>query len=159
MRIEAPTREQVAYVARNMRKADEKEFLALSFAEDRYELIEMLTKLYGNSTIAIGAADDAGPIAVGAMVEARPNVSTLMFFATERFPHIALPLTRFIRQRLFPLYRGRGTHRIECVSIDGYDAAHRWIEILGLKREAVLRGFGKRGEAFHQFAWTADDVC
>ena len=37
-------------------------------------------------------------------------------------------------------------------------ALHRWLGIIGLKREAALRGFGKNGETFHQFAWVADHV-
>src|SRR5690606_23608090 len=92
------------------------------------------------------------PVAAGAMVGARPNVITLMFFATDDFPKIALPLTRFITKNLFQKYRDNGVHRIECVSIEGYDEAHRWIKILGLHHEAVFPGFGKNGEAFHQFA-------
>jgi hypothetical protein len=81
---------------------------------------------------------------------------TLAFFATDQFPEIALGLTKFIKDRLFPRYRAEGVHRIECLSMEGYDAAHRWIGVLGLKREAVLPKFGKGGETFFQFAWVAD---
>ena len=41
---------------------------------------------------------------------------------------------------------------------DGYHELHRWLGIIGLKREGALRGFGRNGETFHQFAWVADDV-
>jgi hypothetical protein len=72
------------------------------------------------------------------------------------FPKIALALTRFIRSRLFPRYRANGVHRIECASLDGYVEVHRWIELLGLRQEAVMPGYGRGGETFLQFAWVAD---
>ena len=64
-----------------------------------------------------------------------------------------MPLTRFITKNLFEKYRAKGVHRIECVSIDGYDEAYRWIKLLGLHHEAVLPGFGKNAEVFRSFAW------
>lgn len=158
MRIEAATPRDVQAIAANMRETDAEEFLAVSPATDRDELAAILAERYGNHPGALCAHGSGGPIAIGAMVEARPNVITLMFFATDAFPVIAAPLTRFIVQRLFPAYRRTGVHRIECVSIAGYAAAHRWIECLGLAREAVLPGYGRAGETFLQFAWVAERV-
>jgi hypothetical protein len=158
MRIDGPSPDHVGFVLNNIRQSDVKEFLAVSFASNSEQLARDLLPKYCEHSGVICASDDVGPVAVGAMIEARPNVITLMFFATDRFPLIALPLTKFIRQRLFPRYRKVGVHRIECVSIAGYDEAHRWIEALGLTKEAELPGYGKGGETFIQFAWVADDV-
>lgn len=156
MRLDAPTRETVAYVAARMRDRDAEEFLAVSRAETRAELVAGLIDRYGDAPDAYVVYSGATPVAVGAMVEHRPNVVTLMFFATERLPEVGLALTKFITQRLFPRYRARGVHRIECASIAGYAAVHRWIRALGLKQEAVMPGYGKGGETFLQFAWVAD---
>lgn len=159
MRVDEPSIAHVRYVADRMRDKDVEEFLALSFANDRVELADIMVDKYSANHQAFCFSDGDEPVAVGAMVEARPNVITLMFFATDSFPKLALRIARFTRQRLFPEYRQAGVHRIECVSIDGYTHAHRWIEILGLQREGgPMRGFGKGGETFHQFAWVADDV-
>lgn len=158
LRIDEPNESHVRYVAEHMRRTDVDEFLAVSFAEDRQQLTEIMVAQYAAHPAALCASDEFGPVAVGAMIEARPNVITLMFFATDRFVEIALPLTRFIRQRLFPRYRDAGVHRIECISIEGHYDAHRWLNTLGLSHEARLRGFGKDGEHFHQFAWVADDA-
>lgn len=158
MRVEDPSAAHVRYVADRMRDKDVEEFLPLSFATNRAELADLMVEKYGASVYAYCFSDGDEPVAVGAMVEARPNVITLMFFATDAFPKLALQIARFARQRLFPNYRAAGVHRIECVSIDGYEAAHRWIEILGLKREGgPMRGFGKGGETFHQFAWVKEE--
>jgi hypothetical protein len=152
MRIDVTTPENVRYVAERMRTSDYREFSALSHARNRAEMTDMLVDVYGNHPSGICAYLHDVPVAAGAMVEGRPNVMTLMFFATDDFPKIALPLTRFIMKNLFEKYRAEGVHRIECVSIDGYDEAHRWIKLLGLHHEAVFPGFGKNGEAFHQFS-------
>lgn len=153
MRIDVTTPENVRYVAERMRASDYREFSALSHANSRDALTEALVQVYGEHPSGICAYDGEKPVAVGAMVQGRPNVVTLMFFATEAFPKIALPLTRFITKNLFEKYRTEGVHRIECVSIDGYEEAHRWIKLLGLHHEAVMSGFGKNGETFHSYAW------
>lgn len=156
MRIDAATPATVRYVAETMRQSDFAEFSAVSRAETRQALADDLTARYGDHPDVLVASFESRPVAVGAMIEARPNVITLFFFATDQFPLIALQMTRFIRQRLFPRYKAAGVHRIECVSIEGYEAAHRWIEILGLEPEADMPGYGRAGETFRQFAWVSD---
>lgn len=153
MRVDVTTPENVRHVAERMRASDFREFSALSHADNQEEMTTLLVQGYGEHPSGICAYDGEEPVAVGAMVQGRPNVVTLMFFATDEFPKIALPLTRFITKNLFEKYRGEGVHRIECISVDGYDEAHRWIKLLGLHHEAVMPGFGKNGEAFHSYSW------
>lgn len=148
----------VLFVAQNMRASDSREFLAVSQLPDAQALAVDLALRYGQNAATICVRDKTGPVAIGAGVEGRPNVITLMFFATDQFPFVAMATTRFIRQQLFPRYREAGVHRIECLSIDGNTDAQRWIETLGLKHEATLKGFGRGKETFHQYAWVADDV-
>lgn len=159
MMIDVPSVDHVRYVADHIRPKDAEEFLAVSFASNRAELADTLVARYGAHPEAYSFSDDDGtPVAVGAMVEGRPNVITLMFFATEQFGRLALPIARFTKRNLFPNYVEAGVHRIECISIAGYEQAHKWIRLCGMKEEGVFRGFGKNGETFHQFAWVADDV-
>ena len=158
MIVDEPSARHVRYVAERMRAQDVEEFLALSFASNKAELADTMVEKYAANTQAFCFSEGAEPVAVGAMVEARPNVITLMFFATDSFPRLALRIARFTKHRLFPSYRKAGVHRIECVSIAGYDHAHKWIRLCGMKEEGAFRGFGKGGETFHQFAWVADDV-
>lgn len=150
--------DHVATVARGMRAGDAREFLAASGAETQHDLVLALVDRFGGHPAAIAALDDEGPVAIGAPVMVRPNVVTLLFFANDRFAGSVLPLTRFIVKNLFPKLRAEGVHRIDAASIEGHDEAHRWIRTLGLEHEAVLRGFGRGGEDFHQFAWVADHV-
>lgn len=156
--LAVPSEKDLRYVAENMRDRDVAEFMAVSHAETRAGLVDDLVARYAQHPGLICGFADNEPTAIGAMVAARPNVITLMFFATEKFSKIAIPLTRFIRQRLFPRYINDGVHRIECVSIDGYEETHRWIEALGLQHEARHEGYGRNGETFHTFAKVFPDA-
>lgn len=153
IRIETATYIDVLSVAHRMRDRDVVEFLATSSEPDRTALAMSLSRRYGMSDELIVACDDQEPVAIGGLIQHRPNVVTLLFFATDGFPRIALPLTRFITRRLFPEVKAAGAHRIECVSHAGHTDAHRWIRLLGLEQEAEFKGFGRGGETFLQFAW------
>jgi hypothetical protein len=157
MKLDAPSGADVRHVAERIRERDAVEFLAVSHSADKAELVEALVQRYGGAPDAICAYRNGEPVAVGAMVQVRPNVVTLAFFATDRFPEVALELTKFIRNRLFPQYRADGVHRIECISMVGYDDAHRWIGLLGLEQEAVLPKYGKGGETYILFSWVEDE--
>lgn len=134
MRIDAPTPGAIRYITSGMRKSDIAEFLALSIYEDEQAMKVALVERYGDHPDGFCFfGDDNEPIGAGAMVQIRPNVVTLMFFSTEKFATIANPLARFTKQRLFPRYRDVGIHRIECVSIAGYEPMHRWIKLVGLQ--------------------------
>ena len=82
---------------------------------------------------------------------ARPNVVSLLFFATDQFPEIALPATRFIKRELFARLKKAGVHRIEAVSMVDHNDTHAWLQTLGLERETEpMIGYGKGGESFIQ---------
>jgi hypothetical protein len=149
----------VRTVARALRESDVNEFGALFDAENAADLAEQMGDVYSARSDLICARHAVhGPVAIGAMVLARPNVATLLFFATEEFKSNALAITRFIRARLFPAYRDAGVHRIECIASEQNKAGRRWIGTLGLQQEAVHRGYGRNGETFVQYAWVADHV-
>lgn len=147
-------------VALHMRDSDFREFSAMYPAESKEQLAAMMSKRYsGRSDLICACTDDGEPVAIGAMIEARPRVTTLFFFATDNLPKIGLSLTRFLKTNLFPRMRDAGIHRFECISIEGHDDAHRWIMALGMKPETEpLLGYGKNGERFIQFSWVSDDV-
>jgi len=157
MRISEATHDAVYDVALNMRERDFAEFSAVSFANTRDELAVTLADRFGASPeVHVGYHKDR-PVCVGGSILARPNVITLLFFATDEFPRIALPATRYIKKQLFPRLVAAGIHRIEAVSMDGHVETHAWLNTLGLEAETgPMPGYGKGGEAFVQFAWCAD---
>lgn len=150
MRIDAPSREDIAFVAARMRKRELAEFAAVSPYMDPREMLASLPDRFGPYGYGFYLGDR--PVGIGMMAIVRPNVATIGFFATDEFPKIALPLARFVRRHLFPNYRAVGVHRIDAYVSAANPQGMRWCETVGLHREATLRGFGRDGEDFHVYA-------
>lgn len=158
--IEPATIFDIAYVSENMRDEDFREFSAVLPVDTRQDMTGQLVSRYKDREDVLVARLGEIPVAIGGVVEGRPNVVTLFMFATDQFKDVALSVTRFIKKELFPRLRSVGVHRIECISIEGHTEAHSWIELLGLDQETrEIRGYGKRGESFIQFSWVSDDLC
>ena len=138
------------FVADNMTTRHRAEWAAV--LPDGVDAAEMLGALYANGVCArIGGE----PVAVGDVFSVRPNVVTLGLVTTDAFPAAALAFTKFLRTGLFARLAAEGTHRIECSTLADFEAAHRWMSLLGLSEEARLRKYGRNGEDFKQFAWVA----
>ncbi|MGF7008104.1 hypothetical protein [Aminobacter sp. BE322] len=157
MRIDPASRDDVRTVALAMRGRDFAEFSAVSFADTREQLADALAERYGDRHDVMCGFHKGSPACIGGTILARPNVATLLFFATDEFPRIGLPTTRFIKKQLFPRLVDAGVHRIEAVSMEGHVETHAWLRTLGLEPETgPMHGYGRRGEAFIQFAWVQD---
>ena len=73
--------------------------------------------------------------------------------ATDQFNKIHLSLTRLIIKSIIPILDNAGAHRVEAQSIAGYSSVHNWRKFLGLEEESVIKGYGKNGEDFVNFAY------
>jgi hypothetical protein len=135
-----------------MRERDFVEFAATSNATTREEMADLMVARYGGRDDVICGFCNGEPTTMGAAVEVWPGVISVLFFATDNFPRISIGLTCFLQRELVPRLLEAGVHRIQAVSMQGHDDAHRWLQVLGLKQEAVFPGFGKNGEDFVQFA-------
>lgn len=154
--IDVASTRQVYQVARHMRERDFTEFRALASTDDRTELARVLAKRYADREDVLCAALGGEPVCIGGVIEFWPGVVTLVFFATDAFPKVALTVTRFIRQQLFPRLEQAGVHRIQAIALAAHDDTHGWLRTLGLSQETgPMHGYGKRGEAFIQFARVA----
>jgi hypothetical protein len=149
--------EQIFNVAKNMREKDFEEIVCLTYCDDREELAGFLTEMWSKSetTLACGTKED-GPIAIFTYTPVRPNVWSFGMFATDKFGKIGTQLTRLIIKRIITAIDSTGAHRVECQSIEGYDEVHKWLQFLGLKKEGLIKGFGRNGENFIGFAYVKD---
>lgn len=155
MRVRPATAEDVEFVALHMRERDMQELAALSECDDRGALAAQMKARYGGVEGVMCGYDET-PIWVAMTMQQRPGVMTVGLVATDDFVSVSLASTRFFRS-LFASYEAEGTHRIEAVSMATYEAAHRWMGLLGLKYEAgPFWGYGKGGEAFIQLARLRD---
>lgn len=154
LQIRDATIADIYSVAVAMRERDYAEFDAVNFSNSREELASILVARYGHIASTLICVTLGGtPVAIGGLIEGRPNVVTLLFYATDRFPSVAIGVTKFIKKNLFPRIVAAGVHRIECTTLEGYENVHRWIETLGLVKETdPMLNYGKNGEAFIQFS-------
>jgi hypothetical protein len=148
------TLDEALFVAKNMRPADRKEIFATRWNDDVFDLALDCTFVGKFGWIA--SLDE--PIAVMGCAPLHPGVWSAFCFGTCRFSGISTDLTKFIIRVVCPALVAAGAHRLECWSIDGHTDAHRWLKILGAKRESVRRNYGRRGEDFYCFAWDFDSV-
>ena len=150
--------EPLLYITQNMREADRHELLATLYEMSDPEATELITQM------TLDAANKRGigwigyygdePIAVLGMSMIHPNVAQVWMYATEGWPMVALSLTKFAKRTIIGLLKDSGTHRAQCLSIEGHDVAHRWLSMLGATEECVCPNYGRDGEAFHLFAWS-----
>lgn len=151
MKLAEPSLIDVAYVCGRMRPDDARELFATRFDDDRDRLAIDVLSRWGPMYWVAGTER---PIAVIGATEQWPGVWQVGMFATDEFPQIGRQLTRWVIQRMIPTIREVGVHRAEAKSIEGHDAAHRWLECLGAVRDpAPLRKFGKGGETFFNYVW------
>jgi hypothetical protein len=135
-----------------MRERDFAEFKATANVDDREELADLLAQRYGDRGDVLCGFAESVPVCIGGTIETWPGVMSLLFFATDDFPQIGRVITRFIRRELFPRYEEAGIHRIQAISLDGYEEVHAWLRAIGMKEEASFPAFGKAGETFVQFS-------
>jgi RimJ/RimL family protein N-acetyltransferase len=140
------------YVCRNLREADRAEIFASRWTDDPDELaIEAATRWGDFSYIAFGG--DGVPIASVGASPLHPGVWSGWMMATDDFHTIGKQLTRWMRKVMIPAVVEAGCHRAEARSAAEHHEAHAWMRMLGAKREAVLRQFGREKQDFHLFVW------
>ena len=150
--------EPLLYIVQNMREVDRYEILATLYEMEPDETSQIITdRTFASATkMGIGWIGYRGdePIAVLGMSMMHPNVSQVWMFATDRWPLVALSLTKFAKKTIIPLLKDSGTRRAQCFSIEGHNVAHDWLTMLGATEECEVPNYGKAGQSFHLFAWS-----
>lgn len=86
----------------------------------------------------------------------QPQVKVAWAFGTGRFRRVVPAISREV-ESWKPHLIAEGVHRIEARALVGHDLAGRWMAGLGAKQEGVMRHYGRNGEDFELWAWTAGD--
>lgn len=157
MRLVDANRELLRHVAVNMRDRDYEEFSAASWARSREELADALASVYGGrEDVWVACSDDGVPVAVGGVIQLRPNVITLLFYSTPRMSDVFMYVTRLFKTKLLPAMEQAGAHRVECITLETNESAHRWLRLLGLKKEAEHKFFGREGQTYLTYSKVKD---
>ena len=91
------------------------------------------------------------PVAVFGAAPIQGGVWQVYTLATDEFGKVMIPLTRFGKRTMFPTLFGLGVYRIECFLHEDNVAVHRWVEILGFKKEFVKECYAPDGAAYHGY--------
>lgn len=139
----------VRYVIDNMREWDRREIFATRYNNSLPELHESVMTL--GPTAWVSGLER--PIAAFGGQPMWDGVWSMWLFATDEFNKIGIPMTRLVIRYILPMIREAGAHRMECRSMGEHHEAHRWLEVIGAKREGELKAFGRKGEDFHVYTW------
>lgn len=141
-------------IALNMRERDFEECSALSFCENRHELADEIARSWSKSeTTIVCGTKEIGGIAAFTYMPLRKGVWNMGLVATNDFNKIHLSLTKLIIKSIIPTLDNAGAHRVEAQSIAGYSSVHNWLKFLGLEEESIIKGYGRNGEDFVNFAY------
>lgn len=141
-------------IVTGMREWDRREVYACRWDDDPLTLAHQLA-MSGDFGWVIG---QERPIAGVGAVPLWPGVWSAWMIATDEWPAVALPVTRFVRRAMIPALLRDGAHRVECDSMVGHDVAHAWLRVLGAVQEGPPRHRGRNREPFITFIWTREGV-
>lgn len=137
-------------VALNMREWDKREIYANRFDDDPMAVARQAIQMGGDVGWVAGLEE---PIAAFGCYLMWPGVWSMWLFATDDFQRIGLSVTKLVKRQILPMLWQAGAHRLEARSMDGHLDAQSWLEVIGARREATLKGYGRAGENFHVFTW------
>jgi hypothetical protein len=146
--------EGVSHVVQLMREKDKAEIYCTQWSEDPGQFTASVLGAGGLGFVL--HANDGEPVVCCGALPMWRGVWSVWMFATDRFEEISLSTHRFARKIFFPALDEAGWHRLECRSISTHDVAHRWLELLGARKECEVSGYGKAGEDFNLYCWTKE---
>ncbi len=141
----------LVYIARNMRALDAEEILPLTWSGKPEDLAQRISVSGGLAHVALSGVM---PVATWGANMTRPDFWSVWMFTTDRWPKVALTVTRHIRNELIPALVADGAVRADCWSMEGHDVAHRWLEALGATKEATAEDYGPTRKKFYCYSWT-----
>lgn len=153
IRLGDATKEQVHYIAMNMRERDFQELRALSWFDTREEIAADLAERYGGRMFCFCFTYKDEPVAILAGIAMHKSLWNMGFFATDKISKIKKVVTKFCSREFFGGMRTAGAIRVECQSIVGYNEIHKWLLLLGFRQGQTLEKFGKDGQDFVTFEW------
>jgi len=146
------TYSDVVFIARRIRALDAEEIFPL-MPNPTPENLAMGSVQAGDLAF-VALADDGEPVAAFGAAWKRPLIYSVWMYATDRWMDVALSVTRHIRRVMMPEMIDSGAVRAECWTIETHEPAHRWLEVLGARREATVEDYGPLRKKYHCYSWT-----
>jgi len=158
-----PSPGDVLDVARAMRAMDRREILALHKNLDADLFAAVVSAQVPRARAALGFGLDGNPFCAVVLLicgsESTPWLGEASLFATDAFPRLAGPLTRYVRRRLIPALLADGLRRVECRALASYAQTRRFLRACGAVEEAVLHDHGPDSPDYVLCAWRRRDFA
>lgn len=84
-----------------------------------------------------------------------PRACEAALLATDRWREIVKPFSRHCVRTIQPEIIRAGVARVEARTWDQHVDSIRFLDFFGAAAECVIPGWGRQGETFIQYAWTA----
>lgn len=156
MRLSPPDLASLQFICRNLRERDRAELEAGEADFDPDRTAHRLLAAWRTCGAFGQIVGKDEPIAVLALIWLTPRAVSAGLLATERWPEVAVDYSKHVKRVLRPKMVGMGIRRIEARTWDQHDDARRWLSWLGAKEECRIAQWGRNGETFIQYGWTAD---
>ena len=149
--IEPIDRERLAHLLANLRTRDREEMAALGVDDET--AVHLLTR-----TAIFGAVFQwrGSPAAVMAFHRAGDRTVEVSMLATGAWPKVALSVIRWGLEFAKPQLLAMGFDRAQCLTMEGYDEAIRFLEFMGFRREGRIAPKSSP-VAFIRYAWRVRD--
>jgi len=129
-----------AFVCTNMREEDFLETSSLSFDKTRDDMIKSTLNERGERYTILNSKKE--PVLVGGTYYENPKVATIWLFATNKITKRDWWVTtQFITGLIDRMFENGMATRVQAFSIGWRHVAHKWLQRIGLKQEACLKGF------------------
>jgi hypothetical protein len=141
--IKSATPPEILHVCRHLRADDRYEINLTRWSDDGFEA--EFTEAPG---CRVCVARNGVPVCVFGVVPLFPGVGQAWLIGTDDIGKSGVEVAHACKTVLNTLLASE-MHRIQACSADFHTQAHVWLEMLGFRRESVMRGFAKNGTDFY----------
>jgi hypothetical protein len=138
------------YICANLRERDRVEIFATRWGLDTDELA---LDTFNAGEFQWIAYKNSQPVAVVGATPMWPKVWSAFAYGTDRWPEVALSLTKLVKRVIIPTLEASGAHRVQCYAYEGHDDARQWLEALGASAENLIEDYGQNQERFVLYRW------
>lgn len=139
----------IEYVIENLREADRVERYACMTTEEQVHSVDMLKQSALGHTLYLNDR----PVAVYGVVANGLGVGGAWMWTTDKFTgDAAIKQTVVDVKRLIQQFFAAGNHRLQVLTMEAHKNSRSFLELVGFKREAVLRCFGADKQDFVMYS-------
>lgn len=157
MSVETSSFGAIDYICHNLRAQDHEEVFGILMEDGADYLTQQVTYAAWRGFI-LTASWQGKPAGLVGFTIRHPELAEVFAMGTDDFEHVAFRLTYFGLKYLKPMMLEQGIRRAQCQSLMSHHTAHRWLERLGFRREAVLREYGRGARDYYQYVALASEL-